>query len=165
MKYISWNEKGIRAVLKKGFQNFVKSENPDILCIQETKANQEQVDLDLAEYRQYWNSTKKPGYAGTIILTKIEPENVFYGMDIAELDNEGRLITVEFLEYYLVNVYTPDAQRGLVYNQFDLINTLKTKQIWVAGLDLTNPAPMEPGNPLLSQWRMLLFYLILDPVR
>jgi len=114
MKIISWNVNGIRAVLKKGFTDFVSRENPDILCIQETKAHPDQVDELLHDYEHhFWNSADKKGYSGTAVFSKIKPLNVSYGGGILEGDTEGRIITAEFDNFYLVNVYTMNAQRGL----------------------------------------------------
>tara|TARA_Y100001960_G_C14699527_1_gene840843 strand:+ start:699 stop:1460 length:762 start_codon:yes stop_codon:yes gene_type:complete len=115
MKIISWNVNGIRAVIKKGFYDFMIDTNPDIICIQETKAHPEQVDLDLGDYPyQYWNSAEKKGYSGTAIFSKIEPLNIKYGIGIKEHDNEGRVIAAEFKDYYLVTVYTPNSKRELL---------------------------------------------------
>ena len=115
MKIISWNVNGIRAVIKKGFYDFVTEYNPDILCIQETKAQKEQVDLKLPNYPyQYWNSAEKKGYSGTAIFSKLKPMDILYGMDIEKHDNEGRIITLEFKNYYLVTVYTPNSKRELL---------------------------------------------------
>jgi exodeoxyribonuclease-3 len=115
MKLISWNVNGIRAVLKKGFLHFVKKENPDVICIQETKANKEQVELDLEEYPyKYWSSAHKKGYAGTAIFSKVEPKSVIYGIEIDHHDKEGRVLTLEFDHFYIVNVYAPNAQHGLL---------------------------------------------------
>ncbi len=113
MKLISWNVNGIRSVLSKGFHNFVQQESPDILSIQEIKANQQQVNLELSAYPyHFWNSAVKPGYSGTAIFSKIKPISVSHGDAIIE-NNEGRVLTAEFPTYYLVNVYTPNAQREL----------------------------------------------------
>jgi exodeoxyribonuclease III len=114
MKLISWNVNGIRACLQKGFLEFVKKENPDIMCIQETKAHPDQVDDMLKQYEHhYWNSAEKKGYSGTAIFSKIKPISVIYG-DGPMDDNEGRVITAEFEKFILVNVYTPNSKRGLV---------------------------------------------------
>lgn len=113
MKLLSWNVNGIRAALKKGFLDFLKKEDPDILCIQETKARPEQVDIVTPNYKHYWNSAEKKGYSGTVIFTKKEPLSIQYGIAIEEHDNEGRVITLEFKDFFLVNVYTPNSQRGL----------------------------------------------------
>ena len=115
MKFISWNVNGLRAVIKKGFYDFIGSYNPDILCVQEIKANQEQVDLDLEKYPyQYWNSAIKKGYSGTAIFSKIKPISETYGIGIEEHDQEGRVITIEFKDYFLVTVYTPNSKRELL---------------------------------------------------
>jgi exodeoxyribonuclease-3 len=113
MKFISWNVNGIRAAIRKGFLEFVERTNPDVLCIQETKAHPEQVDFLLPDYLQYWNAAEKRGYAGTAIFTKIKPLNVKSDLGIAAHDREGRVITSEFADYFLVNVYTPNAKRDL----------------------------------------------------
>ena len=115
VKLISWNVNGIRAVWKKGFVDFVKAENPDVLCIQEIKAHPDQVDQKLSEYEHhFWNSAERPGYSGTAIFSKIKPLSIRY--NFGEEQNhkeEGRIITLEFDDYYLVNVYTPNSGRGL----------------------------------------------------
>lgn len=115
MKLLSWNVNGIRAVLGKGFGEFVTAEAPDILCLQETKARSEQVDLplELAGYHASWNSADKPGYSGVALFSKQVPIRVDHGLGIDEHDREGRVLTAEFPEFTLVNVYTPNAQDGL----------------------------------------------------
>jgi len=121
MKLISWNVNGIRAILKKNFMQDIARLNPDILCLQETKAHPEQVDIELTSYPHFfWNSAEKKGYSGTAIFSKVEPLSVHYGIGMAEHDKEGRVITVEFEKYLLVNVYTPnsgDALKRLTYRQ------------------------------------------------
>ena len=113
-KLISWNVNGIRAAIKKGFLDFVEKYNPDILCLQETKARPEQVELELSRYPfKYWNWAEKKGYSGTAIFSKIEPLDVADGLDISKHDSEGRVITLEYKDYYLVNVYTPNSKREL----------------------------------------------------
>ena len=109
MKIISWNVNGIRACLNKGFKDFIYSNDPDIVCIQETKANEDQVDLNLPEYKQYWNSAERKGYSGTLILSKKNIENINYGIGIDKHDKEGRVITGELENSYLVNVYVPNS--------------------------------------------------------
>ena len=113
-KLISWNVNGLRAVLGKGFLDFFDSEKPDILCLQEIKLSERQLDLELEGYEAYYNYAEKKGYSGTAIYTKIKPINVTYGIGIEKHDNEGRVITLEFDKCYLVNVYTPNSQRELV---------------------------------------------------
>ncbi|RMD57964.1 exodeoxyribonuclease III [Candidatus Woesearchaeota archaeon] len=114
MKLISWNVNGIRAILKKGFLDFVEEHSPDVLCLQETKARPEQVDLSLPGYEMFWNSAERKGYSGTAIFTRKKPLNVFYDMDMEEHDKEGRVITAEFDKFFLTTVYTPNSGRGLV---------------------------------------------------
>ena len=113
MKLISWNVNGIRACLTKGFADFFKQIDADIFCIQETKCQQEQVQLKFANYLDYWNSAEKKGYSGTAIFTKQEPINVTYGIGKEEHDKEGRIITLEFEKFYMVTIYTPNAKREL----------------------------------------------------
>jgi len=114
MKIISWNVNGIRAVLKKGFSDFVHKTKPDILCLQETKAHPDQVDKMLDNYEHhYWNSADKKGYSGTAVFSKIKPLKVVYGGGLDEGETEGRVIMLEYDDFYLVNVYTPNSQRGL----------------------------------------------------
>lgn len=114
MKLISWNVNGLRACLTKGFLDFFQQEEADIFCLQETKMQEGQAELDLPGYYQYWNSAEKKGYSGTAIFTKIEPLSVAYDIGDPEHTGEGRAITLEFAEFYLVNVYTPNSQRELV---------------------------------------------------
>ena len=113
MKLISWNVNGIRACLNKGFSEFFKEINADIFCIQETKCQPEQIELKFEGYISYWNSAEKKGYSGTAIFTKKQPINVTYGIGIEEHDKEGRIITLEFDDFYLVTNYTPNAKREL----------------------------------------------------
>ncbi|MCI8575333.1 MAG: exodeoxyribonuclease III, partial [Bacilli bacterium] len=112
MKLISWNVNGLRAVLKKGFTEFFEEENADIFCIQETKMQEGQIEnFSLPGYFEYWNSAEKKGYSGTAIFTKIKPINATYGIGIEEHDKEGRVITLEFEKFYLVDIYTPNSKR------------------------------------------------------
>ncbi|WP_430884315.1 exodeoxyribonuclease III [Fusibacter sp. JL216-2] len=113
MKLISWNVNGIRAALKKGFMDYFEEMNADIFCLQETKCQVGQVDLNLEGYYQYWNAAEKKGYSGTAIFTKEKPLSVSYGIGIEEHDKEGRVITLEFEDFYMVTVYTPNSKRGL----------------------------------------------------
>ena len=133
-KLISWNVNGIRAIIKKGFYDFINEYNPDVICIQETKAHPEQVTIELDNYPyQYWNSAEKRGYSGTAIFSKIKPLNIINGIGISIHDNEGRVITLEFLDYYLVTVYTPNSKRDLSRLEYryknwdpDFINYIST---------------------------------------
>ena len=118
MKLISWNVNGVRSVISKGFELSIKQEAPDIICLQEVRASREQYKLELPEYTVYWNAAEKRGYSGTAILTKVPPKRVFTDMVIEgttrrEQDQEGRIITAEFEDFFLTNVYTPNSKRGL----------------------------------------------------
>ena len=113
MKLVSWNVNGLRACLVKGFLDFFSAADADAVCLQETKMHQEQADLELPGYQQFWNSAEKKGYSGTAVFTRVPPLNVTYGIGMAEHDSEGRVITVEYEPFYLVNCYTPNAQREL----------------------------------------------------
>lgn len=113
MKFISWNVNGLRAVLKKGFEDRFNDLNADIFCLQETKLQAGQVALDFPGYHQYWNYAEKKGYSGTAVFTRRQPLKVVYGMGIPEHDTEGRLITLEFEDFYFVCCYTPNAQNEL----------------------------------------------------
>ena len=113
MKLISWNVNGLRACLQKGFLDFFKEVDADIFCLQETKLQADQHDLELPGYYQYWNYAEKKGYSGTALFTKKEPLWVTYGIGVEQHDHEGRVITAEFEEYYVVTVYTPNSQREL----------------------------------------------------
>lgn len=112
-KMISWNVNGLRACLGKGFLEYLKESDADIFCIQESKLQGGQVELELPGYHQYWNYAEKKGYSGTAMFTKEEPVSVTYGLGIEEHDHEGRVITAEFPEYYVVTCYTPNSQDGL----------------------------------------------------
>ena len=158
-KFISWNVNGIRAAIRKGFLNFIEKYDPDILCLQETKALPEQVELNIPQYpHQFWNSAEKKGYSGTAVFSKIEPVDVVNGLGIPSHDNEGRVITIEFPDYYLVNVYTPNSKRELTrlpyrYREWDpdfldfVCSLEKTKPAIFCGdlnvahteIDLANP--------------------------
>ena len=113
MKLISWNVNGIRACLQKGFEDAFRTLNADFFCLQETKAQPHQVELDLPGYRQYWYSAEKKGYSGTAIFARYEPLAVTYGVGVEELDHEGRLITLEYPNCFIATCYTPNAQDGL----------------------------------------------------
>ena len=113
MRIISWNVNGLRACLNKGFMDFFQDKTADIFCVQETKMQQGQAEINLDGYLQYWNSAEKKGYSGTAIFTKKKPLNVTYDINSEEHSHEGRVITLEMDDFYLVNCYTPNAQRGL----------------------------------------------------
>lgn len=122
MNLISWNVNGLRAVYKKGFMDFFKTINAEIFCIQETKMQEGQMILELEDYKQYFNYAERKGYSGTAIFTKVEPKNVTFGFGIEEHDHEGRVITLEFEKFYLVNCYTPNSGRELA--------RLEYRKIW-----------------------------------
>ena len=121
MKLISWNVSGLRAVYKKGFLDFFNEINADIFCIQETKMQEGQITLELEKYEQYFNYAVRKGYSGTAVFTKIKPEKVTYGIGIEEHDQEGRVITLEFKNFYLVNCYTPNSGRELARLEYRMI--------------------------------------------
>ena len=113
MKFISWNVNGLRACMGKGWQDFFNETDADFFCLQETKLQEGQIQLDLPGYVQFWNYAEKKGYSGTAIFAKNEPLSVRYGVGVPELDTEGRLITLEYEDFFLVTCYTPNAQREL----------------------------------------------------
>ena len=117
MKLISWNVNGLRAAMGKGFKEFFEKIDADIFCVQETKMQEDQIDIEISDlfkkYNSYWNSAIKKGYSGTAVFTKKKPIKVSYGIGIEEHDNEGRIITLEFEDFYLVNCYTPNSKREL----------------------------------------------------
>ncbi len=113
MKLISWNVNGLRAVMEKNFMEFFRAIDADVFCLQETKLQAGQIEMDLPGYYQYWNYADKKGYSGTAIFTKKEPLSVFYGLGIDEHDHEGRAITLEYDHYYMITLYVPNSQDGL----------------------------------------------------
>ena len=122
MKLISWNVNGIRACVNKGFKDFFNEIDADIFCIQETKCQEGQIELEFEGYKSFWNSAEKKGYSGTAIFTKIDPLSVRYGIGIEEHDKEGRVITLEFEKFYMVDIYTPNSKREL--------ERLDYRQVW-----------------------------------
>ena len=173
MRLVSWNVNGIRACLNKGFEDFFKEVNADIFCIQETKCQIGQVDLKFSGYKSFWNSAEKKGYSGTAIFTKIEPINVKYGIEIEEHDKEGRVITLEFENFYLVNIYTPNSKRELErlgYRQIwedeirkYLLNLNKLKPVIMCGdlnvahkeIDLKNPKTNRKNAGFTDSFRKI----------
>lgn len=121
MKLVSWNVNGIRAALKKGFMDFFEAADADIFCLQETKLSVGQLELELDGYEQYWNYAEKKGYSGTAVFTKISPIHVTFGIGDDEHDREGRVITCEFEEFFLVNCYTPNSKRGLARLDYRMV--------------------------------------------
>jgi len=178
-KFISWNVNGLRACVTKGFPDSFRELNADIFCLQETKLQQGQIDLPLEGYHQYWNYAEKKGYSGTAVFTKEEPISVFYGMDKAEHDTEGRLITLEFPDFYFVCCYTPNAQDGLKRLDYRmkweddlreyLLSLKKDKTVIYTGdlnvahneIDLKNPKTNR-GNAGFSDEEREKFSLLLD---
>ncbi|WP_408069726.1 exodeoxyribonuclease III [Butyrivibrio sp. JL13D10] len=160
VKLVSWNVNGLRACVQKGeFEAFMEKEKPDVIGLQETKLQEGQIQLDLQGYHQYWNYAEKKGYSGTALFTKEEPLNVTYGMGIEEHDHEGRIITAEYPDYYLITVYVPNAKDDLSRLEYrcrwedDFLRYIKkleeTKPVIYCGdlnvahkeIDLKNPKP------------------------
>lgn len=138
MRFISWNVNGLRACMQKGFLDFFQQTDADFFCLQETKLQEGQVELDLPGYRQYWCYAEKKGYSGTAIFTKHEPLCVSYGIGVSELDTEGRVITLEYPDFFLVTCYTPNAQRELAR----LDHRMRWEEAfrgYLAGLDAKKP--------------------------
>ena len=178
MKIISWNVNGIRACLNKGFIDFFREIDADIFCVQETKMQQGQADINIDGYYNYMSSAEKKGYSGTLIYSKAKPKNVFYGID-EKYNDEGRLITLEYDNFYLVNSYTPNSQEGLKRLEYrmefedDLRNYLislnKNKPVILCGdlnvahnpIDLKNPKQNEQ-NPGYSIEERTKFQALLD---
>ena len=182
MKIISWNVNGIRAAIKKGLLDFLKEENPDIFCAQEIKS--EKIEIEISDkYYQYWNPAQKKGYSGTVIFTKIEPKNIIY--NIPSHETEGRVITAEFENFYLVNCYTPNSQRELKRLKYRmqweedfkkyLIKLDKKKPVILCGdlnvahneIDLKNPSnnkttATKPGNAGFSDQEREKFTQLLN---
>ena len=121
MKLISWNVNGLRACINKGFEDFLRASEADAFCLQETKMQREQADFVFDGYEEYWNSAEKKGYSGTAIFSKNAPLNVTYGIGIEEHDKEGRVITAEYENFYLVTVYTPNSQRELARLDYRMV--------------------------------------------
>jgi len=138
MKLVSWNVNGLRACVNKGFLDYFKEIDADLFCVQETKLQEGQIDLDIEGYYQYWNYATKKGYSGTAIFTKIKPLSVKYGIGEEEFDSEGRLITLEFQDFYMVTSYTPNAQRDLARLDYRL-RWEELFREYLKGLDTQKP--------------------------
>lgn len=138
MRFISWNVNGLRACMQKGFSEFFSRANADFFCLQETKLQEGQINLSLDGYNQYWHYAQKKGYSGTAIFSRQPALSVSYGMGIPELDTEGRLITLEYEDFYLVTCYTPNAQRELARLDFRL-TWEKAFADYLCGLDRKKP--------------------------
>lgn len=178
MKLVSWNVNGIRACLNKGFMDFFKEIQADIFCVQETKMQDGQADIRIDGYYHYMSSAQKKGYSGTLIYSKIKPKNVFYGIN-GKYSDEGRLITLEYENFYLVNSYTPNSQDGLKRIDYRmtfeddlreyLVNLNKNKPVILCGdlnvahnpIDLKNPKQNEQ-NPGYSIEERTKFNLLLE---
>ena len=180
MKFISWNVNGIRACVTKGFLEYFNKVNADIFCLQETKLQEGQIDLELKGYHQYWNYAQKKGYSGTAIFTKEKPLSVAYGINIEEHDTEGRVITLEFDDFYFVTVYTPNSQSELKRLEYrmkwedDFRNYLKEldikKGVVVCGdlnvaheeIDLKNPKGNKKNAGFTEEERSKFTQLLKD---
>ena len=132
MKLISWNVNGIRAALNKGFMDYFNEMDADIFCLQETKCQVGQVELELDGYHQYWNAAVKKGYSGTAIFTRKEAISATYGIGIEEHDQEGRVITLEFEDFFMVTVYTPNAKRDLERLDIGKYGKMISETIWLS---------------------------------
>ena len=179
MKFVSWNVNGLRACLKKGFEASVLGLDADFICLQETKMEQGQAHVDLPGYEKFWNSAEKKGYSGTAIFTRHKPLSVRYGMGVEPHDHEGRLITLEYPEFYLVNCYTPNAQNELARIDYRmewerdlrayLMELDQSKPVIYCGdlnvahkeIDLKNPGPNR-GKAGFSDQEREQFGLLLD---
>ena len=179
MRLISWNVNGLRACMRKGFLDFFKGIGADAVCLQETKMQPHQLELELPGYVQFWNSAEKKGYSGTAIFTKHQPLAVTYGIGMPEHDTEGRVITCEYEHFYLVTVYTPNAQQGLARIDYRmawedafrdyLLELDRVKPVIVCGdmnvahneIDLKNPGPNR-GNAGFSDQERAAFSRLLE---
>ena len=179
MKFITWNVNGLRACLGKGFSEFIQSESPDFVCLQETKMQEGQAEITLEGYRQYWNSAQKKGYSGTAIFAKEEPITVSYNIGVDGHDTEGRSITLEYPDFYLITEYTPNAQDKLARIDYRLeweaarrnylMELDKKKPIILCGdlnvahqeIDLKNPKSNR-GNAGFSDQEREAFGKLLD---
>ncbi len=184
IKIISWNVNGIRAVAKKGFDKFILEYNPDVLCIQETKAQEDQLDdsiKNVGEYYSYFHSAEKKGYSGVAIYSKTKPLSIQYGIGVEEFDSEGRVLTAEYEDVFVLSIYVPNAQPGLVRIKYrerfndallEFANKLQKeygKGVILCGdlnvahneIDLKNPGPNR-GNPGFSDEERSKFNKLLD---
>jgi exodeoxyribonuclease-3 len=169
MKFISWNVNGLRAALTKGFMDFFNEADADIFCLQETKLQEGQVSLDIPGYEQYWNYAEKKGYSGTAIFTRRTPLNVTYGLGLEEHDHEGRVITLEFEDFYFITCYTPNSKNELArldyrmtwedaFRQY-VVSLDAKKPVILCGdlnvaheeIDLKNPRPIDKMLAFLTK--------------
>ena len=178
MKLVSWNVNGLRACLNKGFADFFAAADADIVCIQETKMQPGQAEVNFTSYEQFWNSAEKKGYSGTAVFSRLQPIAVSYGMGLPEHDQEGRIITLEYDEFQLVNVYTPNSQRGLARLEYrmqweddfrDYVGRLdRKKPVVVCGdlnvahreIDIKNPAANKNNAGFTPQERAKMTELL-----
>lgn len=179
MRFVSWNVNGLRACMQKGFLDFFNVIDADCFCLQETKLQEGQIELNISNYYQYWNYAEKKGYSGTAIFAKTAPASVRYGLGIPHLDTEGRVITLEYANYFLVTCYTPNAQRGLarIEHRLEWENAFleylcqldQEKPVIICGdlnvahteIDLKNPASNR-GNAGFSDEERACFSKLLD---
>lgn len=178
MKFVSWNVNGLRALAGKGFTEIFQEIDADFFCLQETKLQPGQIDLDLPGYYQYWNSADKKGYSGTAVFTKHKPLSVFYGMDIERHDHEGRIVTLEYEDFYLVNVYVPNSRQELerldyrmdwedCFREY-LVSLDRTKPVIICGdmnvahqeIDLKNPGPNRGAAGFTDEERQKMTELL-----
>lgn len=178
MRFVSWNVNGLRACLKKGFVQSVQALDADFICLQETKMEQGQAEVDLPGYLEFWNSADKKGYSGTAIFARCKPERVAYGMRIDRHDHEGRLITLEYSDFFLVNCYTPNAQNELARIDYRmeweedlreyLVSLDRVKPVVYCGdlnvahqeIDLKNPGPNRGNAGFSDQEREKMTQLL-----
>jgi len=178
LKLVSWNVNGLRACLNKGFADFFTAADADIVCIQETKMQPGQAEVNFTGYEQFWNSAEKKGYSGTAVFSRIQPIAVSYGMGLPEHDQEGRIITLEYDEFQLLNVYTPNSQRGLARLEYrmqweddfrDYVGRLdRKKPVVVCGdlnvahreIDIKNPAANKNNAGFTPQERAKMTELL-----
>ncbi|MEK4875017.1 exodeoxyribonuclease III [Bacillus sp. FSL W8-0102] len=178
MKLVSWNVNGLRACVRKGFLDYFQEVDADIFCVQETKLQSGQIELDLKGYHQYWNYAEKKGYSGTAVFTKERPLAVHYGLGDVENEPEGRIITLEFPKFYLVNVYTPNSQRDLARLPYRLewedrirsylIDLDKDKPVLLCGdlnvahqeIDLRNPKSNQGNSGFTKEERAKMSELL-----
>jgi len=178
LKLVSWNVNGLRACLNKGFADFFTAADADIVCIQETKMQPGQAEVNFTGYEQFWNSAEKKGYSGTAVFSRFQPIAVSYGMGLPEHDQEGRIITLEYDEFQLVNVYTPNSQRGLARLEYrmqweddfrDYVGRLdRKKPVVVCGdlnvahreIDIKNPAANKNNAGFTPQERAKMTELL-----
>ena len=175
MKLISWTVNGLRAIMGKNFMEFFNKADADIFCLQETKLQEGQIDMNLPGYHQYWNYAEKKGYSGTAIFTKKEPKNVTYGIGIDEHDREGRVITLEFDDFFMVDVYTPNSQNELARLDYRmtwedafreyLLKLKESKPVIVTGDMNVAHKEIDLKNPKTNRRNAGLYSVFIDTFR